>query len=105
MLRLGILGGESGFGKELAGDLLGLLQLFEDVGMGVVTSAGGGTVDSFYAGFFICKYRAHLVPGLVLDLVEFLQPEEHLLDRFWLARAVWRYILRVVIAGFLHFRI
>ena len=71
-MGLGILGGRGGFGEELARDLLGLFQLFEDVGMGVIASAGGGTVDGFYARFFICKYGAHLVAGLVLDLVKFL---------------------------------
>lgn len=74
-MGLGILGGGDGSGEELASDLLGLLKLFEDVGVGVVASAGGGPVDCFYARFFICKYGAHLVAGLVLDLVEFFQPE------------------------------
>ena len=71
-MGLGILGGRGGFGEELARDLLGLFQLFEDVGMGVIASAGGGTVDGFYTRFFICEYGAHLVAGLVLDLVKFL---------------------------------
>lgn len=88
-----------------AGHLVGLFKFLEDVEVcGGRLAPFGGSPD-LVPRFFIAEDGAHFVSGLILDLVQFLQFVEDLLEWFVGVPLAVALPSTVVSLGFLHFRI